>query len=294
MELRHLRYFAAAAETENVSRAALKLHVSQPGLSRQIRDLEEDLGFPLFERSAKSVRLTEAGRVFLDEARAVLRRVDEAVNKARTVARGGGELHIGYAPSPTVRLLPAALRAFQSGMPKVRVKLHDLSTEEMLAGVREGRLQLAFAVRPGRGALRGLRFEELARDKICLAVPPRHALSKRTSVTVREASRLPLVAFARKEYPEYHESLEALFGQAKSRPHVVEEHDSSASLIAAIESGAGVAVLPQGFACSSGNRLKLIPLTPAPEPLVVGVVWSAAGLNPAAESFLQAARAVSG
>ena len=97
MELRHLRYFVAVAETENVSRAALKLHISQPGLSRQVRDLEEELGFPLLERGAKSVRLTEAGRVFLGEARAVLQRVEAAVQAARAVATGSREeLHVGY------------------------------------------------------------------------------------------------------------------------------------------------------------------------------------------------------
>src|SRR2546426_12713968 len=113
MELRHLRYFIGVAEEENVSRAALKLHVSQPALSRQIRDLEEELGFLLLERSAKSVRLTEAGRTFLAEARAVLQRTEEAVQAARAVATGSEELHVGYAPSLTARILPATLRAFQ-------------------------------------------------------------------------------------------------------------------------------------------------------------------------------------
>src|SRR6188474_2719441 len=101
MELRHLRYFIAVAEEENVSRAALKLHVSQPALSRQIRDLEDEIGFPLFERSAKSVRLTEAGRVFLRESRVVIQSADHAVQTARAVATGSGELHVGYAPSLT-------------------------------------------------------------------------------------------------------------------------------------------------------------------------------------------------
>src|SRR5206468_11636846 len=104
MELRHLRYFIGVAEEENVSRAALKLHVSQPALSRQIRDLEEELGFLLLERSARSVRLTEAGRAFLIEARAVLQRAEDAVKAARAIATGQrGELHVGYAPSVTAR-----------------------------------------------------------------------------------------------------------------------------------------------------------------------------------------------
>src|SRR2546422_2007752 len=138
VELRHLRYFVAVAEMENVSRAALKLHVSQPALSRQIRDLEDELGFLLLERSARSVRLTDAGRAFLSEARAVLQRVEDAVQVARVIATGGsGELHVGYAPSLTARILPQTLRAFQAELPNVRVKLHDFSTEELLAGLRE-------------------------------------------------------------------------------------------------------------------------------------------------------------
>ena len=157
MELRHLRYFVAVAEAENVSRAALKLHVSQPGLSRQIRDLEDEIGFQLFERSAKSLRLTGAGKVFLTEACAVLRRADEAVKTARAVAAGGsGEIHVGYAPSLTVQILPQALRTFQGKFPNVRVALHDLSTEEMLSQLREGKLSVALMVRPPRKMCAGI------------------------------------------------------------------------------------------------------------------------------------------
>src|SRR5215475_8386666 len=110
MELRHLRYFVAVAEEQNVTRAAARLRVSQPPLSRQIRDLEEELGVTLFARSAKSVRLTEEGRLFLGEARAVLQRADEAVRTVRAMAGGtAGELLLGYAPSPTVEILPPLL-----------------------------------------------------------------------------------------------------------------------------------------------------------------------------------------
>src|SRR5437879_6201453 len=104
VELRHLRYFVAVAEMENVSRAALKLHVSQPALSRQIRDLEGELGFCLLERTAKSVRLTDAGRAFLDNARALLQNADDAVTKARAIASAEPtELHVGYSPTPVAK-----------------------------------------------------------------------------------------------------------------------------------------------------------------------------------------------
>src|ERR1017187_2435257 len=173
MELRHFRYFVAVAGEENVSRAALKLHVSQPGLSRQIRDLEDEIGFQLFERSAKSLRLTEAGKIFLNEAHAVLLHAEDAVQKARAVSGGAtGEINVGYAPSLTVQILPAALRAFQEKFSNVRVALHDLSTEEMLVQLGERKLQMALTVRPPAKLLRGLRFVELARYATCAAVAP--------------------------------------------------------------------------------------------------------------------------
>jgi len=143
VELRHLRYFVAVAEMENVSRAALKLHVSQPALSRQIRDLEDEIGFSLFERTAKSVRLTDAGRAFLDNARALLQNADDAVTKARAVASAEPtELHVGYSPTPAAEILPIILRAFQRATPNVHVRLHDWSIKDILDGIRDGRLQL--------------------------------------------------------------------------------------------------------------------------------------------------------
>src|SRR5437899_2913467 len=135
VELRHLRYFVAVAEMENVSRAALKLYVSQPALSRQIRDLEDELGFSLLERTAKSVRLTDAGRAFLDNARALLQNADEAVKKARAVASAEPtELHVGHSPTLTVEILPKILRAFQRKMPNVHVRLHDFNNQDMVDG----------------------------------------------------------------------------------------------------------------------------------------------------------------
>src|SRR5207237_1394667 len=116
----------------------------------------------------------------LIEARAVLQRAEDAVKAARAIATGGGgELHIGYAPSLTARILPQTLRAFQAEFPNVRVRLHDFSTEEMLAGLREGQLDIAFVIRLTPALLRGLRFQELTRDSMRLAVAPGHPLAAR-------------------------------------------------------------------------------------------------------------------
>src|SRR6201993_1911415 len=118
---------------ENVSRAALKLHVSQPALSKQIRDLEDDVGFNLLERTAKSVRLTDAGRAFLTEARAVLQHADEAVKKARAVANAEPtEINVGYSPMPTVEILPKTLRAFQQAMPNAGISNDNIERFALL------------------------------------------------------------------------------------------------------------------------------------------------------------------
>ena len=140
---------------------------------RQIRDLEDELGVQLFERTGKAVKLTDAGRLFLKDARAVLERTDEAVANVRAFAQTGEtELHVGYSPLPGAQILPAALRAFQQAMPKVHVKLHDWSSEKIAVGLRDGRLRVALVARPlKRGAFGDFRFEELLREHIRLAVP---------------------------------------------------------------------------------------------------------------------------
>jgi DNA-binding transcriptional LysR family regulator len=292
MELRHLRYFVAVAEIENVSRAALKLHVSQPALSRQIHDLEEELGFPLLERTAKSVSLTEAGRVFLIEARGLLQQADAAVKKARAVAGNDGvELHVGYSPTPTARILPRTLRAFQAAMPNVRVKLHDLSNQENLAALRTGELQLAFLVRPcTSAALRGLRFEELLREGARLAVSPGNPLASQGVISLEEAAKQPFIAFSQKDYPDYHESLAAVFATVKTKLRIVEEHDGVSSLITAIEAGTGVALVGETLECIAGPRLKLLQLNPEPELASIGIAAPKGRLIPAVETFWQCAK----
>jgi LysR family transcriptional regulator, benzoate and cis,cis-muconate-responsive activator of ben and cat genes len=291
MELRHLRYFVAVAEEENVSRAALKLHVSQPGISRQIHDLEDELGFQLFERSAKSVRLTGAGKVFLTEARVVLQHADEAVKKARAAAGGAnGEINVGYAPSLTIQILPQALRKFQDKFPGVRVALHDLSTEEMLAQLGEKKLQVALTVRPPAKLLRGLNFEELARYAVCVAVAPKHPLAKLKSISLEQISREPLIAYSRKDYPEYHAMLEKLFASVGRKPHIVGEHDGVSSIVAAVEAGRGFALVPSCVASMVGPRLKLLPIRPALPAVPVVAIWRKEIETELVKNFITAAR----
>jgi LysR family transcriptional regulator, benzoate and cis,cis-muconate-responsive activator of ben and cat genes len=294
MELRHLKYFVAVAEEQNVTRAAARLHVSQPPLSRQIRDLEEELGVALFEHTARSVRLTAAGKVFLTEAQAVLRRAEEAVQTVKAAVGEGGEINVAYAPSLTVQILPGTLRLFQGESPAVRVNLHDLSTEEMLEGLREGTLDVALMIHPGQKNLRGLLFEELYCYPLCLAAHPAHPLARGRQVKLQQILSERLIAYSKAGYPEYYERLASVFKPLGRMPRVAEEHDSSTSLIAAVEAGRGVALVPASLGCLAGPRLKLRSLTPAPEALVVGLARRKGPASTVVERFIAAARACRG
>ncbi len=292
MELRHLRYFVAVGEEENVTRAAARLHVSQPPLTRQIQDLEHELGCALFERSGKSLRLTEAGRAFLDEARAVLARVEAAVARARGIATGReGELHVGYAPSPTIGLLPGALEAFQRSHPSLRVTLHDLSTPQMIAGLHARTLHVALMMQPPKAAAVGLAFEPLRAFSIVVAMSARHPWSRKRAMPVADLLREPIVVLARKEYPDYHAFLARVLGDDLRRLRIVEECDGGMSLIAAVEAGRGVAVTVSALGDAAGARLRLVPLRPAPEPAVVGVASLESGLTPLAAAFVSVVKA---
>jgi DNA-binding transcriptional LysR family regulator len=244
VELRHLRYFVSVAEMENVSRAALKLHVSQPALSRQIRDLEDEIGFCLLERTAKSVRLTDAGRRFLDDARELLRQADDAVKKARAIAsEEPTELHVDYSPTPFAEILPITLRAFQRAMPNVHVRLHDWSNKTILDGVRDGRLQLGLIVPPPKASsLPDLRYEELFRERVCVAVAPQHPFARRRTIPLTEVASEPLIGLTREDYPGYYNILSIVFSKANRKPRVVEEHDSMSGVISSVEAGTGVAI----------------------------------------------------
>jgi DNA-binding transcriptional LysR family regulator len=292
VELRHLRYFVAVAEMENVSRAAMqRLHVSQPSLSRQIRDLEDEIGVQLLERTAKSVRLTEAGRAFLDEARAILKHTDDAVVKVRTIAgKRETELHIGDWLA-TGRIMPALLRAYQQVMPNVKVNVHDWPVEKNIAGVRDGRLQLAIMIPPLKAnALEDLRFEQLLTARVCLAVSCDHPFARRQSVSLADAAREPFIGLMREEYPRYLEYLDAIFARVYDKPRLVEEHDGWSGVFSAVSAGTGVAITSDAFNYAFNDRIKLLRLTPEPKRVAIGIITRKGKLSPAAEKFCQCAK----
>ncbi|WP_395751385.1 LysR family transcriptional regulator [Prosthecobacter sp.] len=295
MELRHLRYFAAVAEVMNFTKAAARLRVAQPSLSRQVQDLEDEIGVDLLKRSPRGVTLTAEGKLFLAETLETLKRVDESVEKVRALARGEyGELHIGYAPSPTVEVLPPALAAFRYAAPGVKVVLHDLAGDELCEGLHRGRLEIAVMIQPSAESGAGLEFEELKSYPYYVAMAPGHALSKLKSVTVERVATEPLVGLRRLDYSEYYRILDGIFAPHGVRPRIAVECDGASTLIAEIEVGRGIGVVSEVFQRAAGRRLVYRRISNSEEVQRVGIVRAQKGdVTPAGEKFCEILRKIS-
>jgi len=295
MELRHLRYFLVVGEVLNFTKAAARLRVAQPALSRQVRDLEDEIGVDLLRRSPRWVTLTAEGKLFLEEARELLKRVDESVEKTRALARGEyGELHIGYIPIPTAEILPRALEAFRKSAPHVKLVLHDLSTDELIAGLRDGTLELAIMVQPIGEQTAGIEFFTLRSYVWCVALSRAHPFARLKSIPLEKLAGERLVILSRKSYSEYHRILEHIFAPVSGKPRIVMECDSENSLFMEVEAGRAVTLVTTIAKLAAGKRLLHRPLAGATETQSVGIARATKGdVTPAGEKFCEILRRIS-
>ena len=269
MELRQLRYFVAVAEQGNISRAAKRIFLTQPALSRQIKALEEEVGQGLLERQAHSIRLTPVGEAMLREARQLLQHAEQVLERVRGAGRGL-RLRIGYAPSLAAGMLSVAVGNFTQAHPNTHVELLDLSTAEMLAGLESEKLDVALCVGQQRQT-RGLKWTPLVHAPWRLAVNRNHPLARRSRVTPREVAGEPLLVYSQRDYPEYWETITGWLRDHQQRPRIVGEYDGAENLMAAVESGLGVAVVTTQMARLFPKRARLITLSSAPEPVRIAV-----------------------
>ena len=267
MELSQLRYFVAVAETGNISRAAKKIFLTQPALSRQIKALEHEIGQCLFERQAHSIRLTPAGEALLREARELFQHADQMLERVRSAGQDV-RLRVGYVPSLASGLLSAAMEGFAQKHPKARIELFDLSTKEMLAGLQNDTLDVALTVGLDRGP-RGLKWTPLLKAPWQVAVNHHHELARHMQVTPAEVARGPLLVFSQRDYPEYWNLIAAWMRQRGQRPAIAGEYDGVNSLMAAVESGLGLAIVTTCTSRFVPERVRLKPLSDAPKPLCI-------------------------
>jgi len=192
MELRHLRYFIAVADELSFTRAAQRLHTAQPSLSQQIRNLEDEVGTPLFERTRRKVELTEAGKVFLAEARLVVAQADRAVARARQVGQGRATVTIGFVPAAEIRVFPVILPRLRLRYPEVNVELRSLPTAEQEEALLRGDIDVAFMRRPVVSP--EVRSEVVLTEPLVVVLPSGHPLAKQERIAPAQLSGEPFIS----------------------------------------------------------------------------------------------------
>jgi DNA-binding transcriptional LysR family regulator len=242
MELRHLRYFVAVGDEQHYGRAARRLCVAQPALSRQIQDLEKELGFTLFERLPRGVKLSAGGKLFLEDARRILQEVNEAAKRAGRVARGrSGTLRVGFTENASWRgVVPESFRRFRELQPDADLELQPAASLEQLAALRSGRLDAGFIFNMPKSDSDCDQLP-VATQQIELAVPRGHALMKLKKLRLRALSETNFVWFPRRESPALYDRLmHACFRGGLTSPRIVQEGLNEATILSLVSAGLGV------------------------------------------------------
>src|SRR6266513_6352306 len=243
MELRHLRYFVHVAEEQHYGRAAERLRIAQPALSRQIQDLEEEIGFKLFDRLPRGVKLSAPGKSFLVDAQRILHEVNEATARAKRVASGqSGTLRVGFVESVSWHgVVPDSFREFRERQPDVELQLKPASSLEQTEAVLSGRLDAGFVFTIAHIG-RELAQLSVASLNLMLAAPKGHPLTKLRKLQLRDLSDAAFVWFPRRESPAYYDRLmHECFRAGLKSPHIVQEAMNEATILSLVSCRLGVA-----------------------------------------------------
>jgi len=286
MDLRHLRYFQAVAEELSFSRAAKRLRIAQPALSRAVQELEQEIGSLLIERNRRTVALTPAGAVMLHETGLVLERLEESLRRVRRTAAGEeGELRLGYIGPPTQPFLGRLLHEFRRRYPKVSVHLEERTPERVWEMVAKGRLSVALTrPLPGQGE-RVLETLPLRQEPLGIVVPAGHPLAGRDTVSWKTLATEPLIVLARREGVGLHDEILAACREAGFTPRIAYSPSLMGTVLSYVEAGAGVGIATDSVAASAmPPSLRFVTVTPQRTvPLVL--VWNADTPEPAVAAF---------
>ena len=296
MELRHLRYFVAVAEELHFGRAARRLHIAQPPLSRQIRDLERDVGTPLFERRPRGVELTPAGRAFLPEARLTLAQAERAQRTAQRAAMGEtGRLRVGFVEAAAdTGILPDVLSFFRMHLPSIGLSLFEMDSLQQAEAFRDGRIDLGLLSSIPPDAGRWLQAEVVHREPLVLAMPPAHPLAGRKRFALRDLAGESFVLIPRYVGPALHDDIIARCREADFSPRVAQEAAGWHTIVSLVSAGVGVAFVPMSFAQAERSGVAYRPVRDLSVSLDLAAVWKQGEKSPVRERFVIALRAVAG
>ena len=289
-DFRQLRYFVAVAEELSFTRAAIRLHLSQPPLSQQIQALERDLGVRLLERDKRNVALTEAGRVFLEEARQILAKAEEARSHVLVAAAGySGQLRLAYTVSVSFHpALPQALLRYGQIAPNVRIQLNEMYSEPQFAALLAGQIDVGFVRDEPQHTkdARSLRLTVIDREPLLLALPSGHPLAARKSVRLAEVADDAFITQPRELAATLYDRLVKLAAKAGFKPRINQHAQQINGLLALVAAGLGLALVPATMRTVRLAGVSYVPLEDADAYLLLAAASRIQDQSPALEKFL--------
>ena len=249
MQLRHLECFLAVAEELHFTRAAQRLHLSQPPLSRHIKELEQELGVTLFQRTRRNVALTDAGRAYEQRVHAIFDQLEQARDEAQRIQRGEmGTLTVGFVGALTYEFLPGLLRRYRARMPNVHLALRDLVPAEQIGALATGRIDVGFAGILPDDCGPEVAHRVLRRERMVAALPDGHVLAKRKTVPLAALAEEPWVVIETKISPTYDRFIHRLCAEAGFAPRIEHEASRAQAMLGLVAVGLGVTIVPQTIA----------------------------------------------
>jgi DNA-binding transcriptional LysR family regulator len=290
MELRHLRYFVGVGEEQHFGRAAERLHIAQPALSRQIQDLEKEIGFPLFDRLPRGVKLSAAGKLFLEDARRILGDVQEATRRAERVASGkAGTLRVGFVESISWHgIVPESFRRFRRIRPDAELTPVPMLSLAQVEAIRSGRLDAGFVVSLGTLG-KELDQRPVARHGLVLAAPKGHHLARQAKLRLRDLNDLPFICFPRRANPAaYDRLMDACFRGGFKSLRIVQEADDHATILSLVACRLGIALVSDSAKWQCPRGVALLPVLDLKVSVPFSLVWRKDNRSPLLQRFLQA------
>lgn len=285
MELRLLRYFVVVAEELHFGRAAKRLHLSQPALSKQIVVLERELGVSLLLRTKRVVQLTVAGQVFLEQVKQLLTQAENSIQLTKRTARGEvGQLTISFTSTATYTVLPKLLRQFRARCPKVELNLQELSTEAQVAALNERKIDLAFLHPPIDE--RGLELHPVLEEQFLVVLPQNHPLLNYTTIPVAALANEAFIIHPRQEGPTLYDGFIQLCQQFGVQPNIVKESISLQTRVCLVAAGIGITFVSEYVQPVVGTDVVCRLLADSPITLKFAAAWRKDFISPTLQEFL--------
>jgi len=287
MELRHLRYFVAVAENCNFTKAAAKLHLAQPSLTRQIHNLEEEIGVRLLDRSKSQVGLTEEGRSFLVDARRILALAAESILAVQRLGRGEtGQLNIAYLSNSDFELLPETLGAFRQTFPHIALNLFDMVPAEQFRALEARKIDLGFVGLQPPATLGHLQWESIASHRTVVVLPAKHPLARKSQVSLRELKTMFFVGMSEKTHPGFRNWLNGTCQQAGFTPRILQDAELEPALMTFVAEGLGVSLARERIKKLPHPGVAFRPVTP-PVSSDYCIAWNRSNDSRALQQYIE-------